>query len=106
MAKKAKPAPSRTCADCFHFTACHLWAVSISTNVAPKCPQFEPARYVSLADLHEMYQMARGELAPVVHGRWNSIVVDRRHQITCDECSACGFKYGGLGIEDFHYCPN
>lgn len=66
MAKKANPTPSRTCADCFHFSACHLWAVSISTDVAPKCPQFEPARYASLADLHEMHQMARGELVPVV----------------------------------------
>lgn len=70
MAKKANPAPSRTCADCFHFCACHLWAVSISTDVAPKCTQFEPARYASLADLHEMYKMAKGELVPVVHGRW------------------------------------
>lgn len=66
MAKKANPTPSRTCADCFHFSACHLWAVSISTDVAPQCPQFEPARYASLADLHEMYQMAKGELVPVV----------------------------------------
>lgn len=42
----------------------------------------------------------------VVHGRWRGIVVDQRHQITCDECSVCGFKYGGLGIEAFRYCPN
>lgn len=69
MAKKANPTPSRTCADCSHFSACHLWAVSISTNVAPQCPQFEPARYASIADLHEMHQMAKGELVPVVRCR-------------------------------------
>lgn len=43
---------------------------------------------------------------PVVHGRWRRIVVDRRHQIEGDECSACGFVYGGLGIVYFRYCPN
>lgn len=68
MANKDNKTPSRTCADCFHFLACHLWAVSISTDVAPQCPQFEHARYASLADLHEMHQMANGEIVPVVHG--------------------------------------
>lgn len=41
----------------------------------------------------------------VVHGRWQRLVVDRRHQIEADECSVCGLKYGGLGIESFRYCP-
>ena len=69
MAKKANPAPSSTCADCFHFSACHLWAVSISTEVAPQCPQFEPARYATLAELHEMHQMAKGDRVLVVRCR-------------------------------------
>ena len=69
MAKKANQTPSRTCDDCFHFSACHMWAVSISTDVAPQCPQFEPARYASLADLHEMHQMVKGELVQVVRCR-------------------------------------
>ena len=46
------------------------------------------------------------DAVPVVHGRWQRIVVDRRHQIEGDECSACGFVYGGLGIVYFRYCPN
>ena len=46
------------------------------------------------------------DAVPVVHGRWKETVVDRRHQITCDECTVCGFKYGGVGIENFRYCPN
>lgn len=46
------------------------------------------------------------DAVPVVHGRWIRLVVDRRHQIEGDECSACGFVYGGLGIAYFRYCPN
>lgn len=103
MAKKANPTPSRTCADCFHFSACHLWAVAISTDVAPQCPQFEPARYASLADLHEMHQMAKGELVPVVHGRWESCYEDWRHQLEGNKCSVCGFEYFG---NLFKFCPN
>lgn len=71
MAKKPDPTPTRTCDDCFHCPACHLWSSgAISPTVAPKRPQFEPARYVTLAELHEMHQMAKGELVPVKHGRW------------------------------------
>ena len=46
------------------------------------------------------------DAVPVAHGRWQRFVVDRRHQIEGDKCSVCGFKYGGLGIESFRYCPN
>ena len=46
------------------------------------------------------------DAVPVVHGRWQRLIVDRRHQIEGDECSACGFVYGGLGIAYFRYCPN
>lgn len=99
MAKKANHMPSRTCADCFHFSACHLWAVSISTDVAPQCPQFEPARYASIADLHEMHQMAKGELVPVVHGRWT---YDRPNHYKCSECDA---MWSGI-IRFMNYCPN
>ena len=58
---------------------------------------------MALARLEGFQQM---DAVPVVHGRWKGTVVDRRHQITCDECSVCDFKYGGLGIENFRYCPN
>ena len=88
MTKKAKPTPSRTCADCFHFFACHLWVVSISTNVAPQCPQFEPARYASLADLHEMHQMAKGELVPVV--RCRECKESEQLSVLDNDCLYCG----------------
>ena len=104
MAKRANHEPSRTCEDCFHFSACHLWAVSISTDVAPKCPQFEPARYASLADLHEMHQMAKGELVPVVHGRW---VHEQRYGDSSGwvwRCSACRIEAISPIISALKYC--
>ena len=55
MGKKSDTA--RTCSDCFHNEACHLWCNSISDSVSPKCPQFEPVRYVKLRDLHDMHIM-------------------------------------------------
>lgn len=54
----------------------------------------------------DLIHMPTIDAVPVVHGRWQRFVVDRRHQIEGDECSVCGFKYGGLGIESFRYCPN
>ena len=102
MAKKSNQAPSRTCADCFHYLACLMWCSSVSDSVAPKCPQFEPARYASIADLHKILQMAKGELVPVVHASWKQRYEDWRHQIAGNECSACGFVlYGPVGS----YCP-
>lgn len=56
---KAKQTPSRTCADCFHFCACHQWVTSISTDVAPQCPAFEPVRYRTLAELDDLRQMRK-----------------------------------------------
>lgn len=49
----------RTCEGCFHCAACSMWAEMAKAN-ATKCSQFEPNRYASLADLHEMHQ-AKGE---------------------------------------------
>lgn len=46
------------------------------------------------------------EAEPVRHGWWKRYIEDWRHQIDYHECSVCGFKYGGLGVEFFHYCPN
>ena len=57
MTKKSVKAPTRTCDDCYHCQACHMWSSgAISPTVAPKCPQFEPTRYVTLAELHKMHQ--------------------------------------------------
>lgn len=56
--------------------------------------------------ISKMEGLSTIDAAPVVHGRWQRIVVDRRHKIEGDECSACGFVYGGLGIVYFRYCPN
>ena len=65
MSKQTNPA--RTCADCLHCQACHLWSSgAISDSVAPKCQEFEPARYVSLAEIQDLYRMYKGELVPVV----------------------------------------
>ena len=46
------------------------------------------------------------DAVPVVHGRWVRSVEDLRHHIEYDMCSVCGFKYGGIGVEHFRYCPN
>lgn len=57
MAKKN--AQKKTCFDCFHCKACHLWCNSISATVAPKCPEFEPVRYATAKDLHDMLLLKR-----------------------------------------------
>ena len=46
------------------------------------------------------------DAVPVVHGRWVRFVEYLRHHIEYDMCSVCGFKYGGIGVEHFRYCPN
>lgn len=52
----------RSCTDCFHCEACHLWSNGpIAASVAPKCQQFEPVRYVTLAELHEMQKTQKEE---------------------------------------------
>lgn len=52
--------PTRTCAECFHCEACHLWSGGpISVTVAEKCPQFEPIIYVKLRDLAEMRKILK-----------------------------------------------
>lgn len=99
---KAKQTPSRTCADCFHFCACHLWAISISTDVAPRCPVFEPVRNRTLAELDDLRQMHKGDLAPVVHARW--VHVGRMSlalpwTMRCSNCS-CPSEY------EHNFCPN
>lgn len=59
MSKKTNQ--PRTCADCLHCQACHLWSSGkISDSVAPKCQQFEPARYVSLAEIQDLCRMLKG----------------------------------------------
>ena len=59
--------PIRTCTDCFHCHACHLWSNgAISNTVAAKCPQFEPVRYASLKELQDLYKMQKGDIVPVV----------------------------------------
>lgn len=99
---KAKQTPSRTCADCFHFCACHQWAISISTDVAPQCPVFEPVRYRTLAELDDLRQMHKGDLAPVVHARWKTSSDDPDRLI----CSACGRRYDMYHFDqkDMPYC--
>ena len=74
----------RTCDNCMHCLACHLWSNgAISESVAPKCHQFKPARYASLAELQDLYRMYKGELVPVRHGRW---VHDDLGHTYCSEC--------------------
>lgn len=105
MAKKPDPTPARSCADCFHFYACHLWAVSISTDVAPKCPQFEPARYATLKEMQDLYKMHNGEVAPVVHGRWK--YRPPYESLACSYlCSACGYMTFIQSAYGYNYCPN
>lgn len=105
---KAKQNPSRTCADCFHFCACHQWVTSISTDVAPQCPIFEPVRYRTLAELDDLRQMHKGDLAPVVHARW----VHRCRYIATEIrewcCSACGELPPGPNqlAYELRYCPS
>lgn len=55
---KVKKKSERTCQECFHCQACHLWSNSqIPDKVAQKCPQFESIIYVKLRDLAEMKKM-------------------------------------------------
>lgn len=85
----------RTCDNCMHCLACHLWSNgAISNSVAPKCPQFKPARYASLAELQDLYRMYKGELVPVVHGQWEVVEPygwnHRGYNVTPKiKCSAC-----------------
>ena len=101
MSKQTNPA--RTCTDCMHCLACHLWSNgAISNSVAPKCPQFEPARYASLAELQDLYGMHKGELVPVPHGRWVLVGADKRGRggvFNCTICNRCR-------PHKSDYCPN
>ena len=100
MSKQTNPA--RTCADCLHCQACHLWSSgAISDSVATKCPQFKPARYASLAELQDLYRMYKGELVPVVHGRWVYGVTLNHEWRKCSECLVSQEIFGC-----FTYCPN
>lgn len=70
MGKQKNETTTRTCHDCLHCKACYLWNNgAISDSVASKCPQFDPARYATLAELHDLYRMYKGELVPVVRCR-------------------------------------
>ena len=97
MSKQTKPA--RTCANCLHCQACHLWSSGeISDSVAPKCPQFEPARNGSLAELQDLYRMYKGGLVPVVRCK------DCKHLIAPGLCSnpmAVGFDALEPNEDDF-----
>lgn len=99
--------PARTCTDCMHCLACHLWSSgAISNSVAPKCPQFKPARYASLAELQDLYRMYKGELVPVRHGRHITGQGDGDFR-----CSICGatitvVEGGSLDGVFFNWCPN
>lgn len=99
--------PTRTCADCFHCKACHMWSGAISNTVAEKCPQFETVRYATLKELQDLYKMYKGEVAPVKYGEWienEDIVGD-----TYYTCSACGEVWtcieGTPAENNMHFCP-
>lgn len=86
MSKQANP--TRTCDDCFHCQACHMWSNgAFSATVAAKCPQFEPVRYASLKALQDVYKMHKGEVAPVIHARW--LLKDDGEGLR-RVCSSCG----------------
>ena len=74
---------------------------SISDTVAQKCPQFEPVRYESIKTLKDLYNMHNGEIAPVVHGEWNTLHIGLMHCVA--ECSVCGKTATG---NHYDYCPN
>lgn len=97
--------PQRTCADCFHCKACHMWSSgAISDTVASKCQQFEPVLYASLKELQDLYKMHKGEVAPVVHAAW------QKERSGIRRCSYCDKGYritnGGPNVMTFSYCPN
>lgn len=96
---------TRTCADCFHCKACHMWSSgAISDTVASKCQQFEPVRYASLKELQDLYKMHKGEVVPVRHGRWGR---ELRGVVRCSYCDK-GYRItnGGANVLNFAYCPN
>lgn len=93
----------RTCTDCHHYGACNIWGKPVSDVVARACPQFEPARYISISELHDLYKLHNGETALVIHAVWktsNGVVrcshCDRGYHIT---------KYGP-NTRTFAFCPN
>lgn len=91
--------PTRTCQDCFHCLACHLWSSgAISATVAQKCPQFEPARYASLAELQDLYGMYKGDLVPVVRCRECKYLIAPK---LCSNPMACGWDALEPNDDDF-----
>ena len=106
MAKKSDPTPNCTCDDCFHCQACHLWSNgAISPTVATKCPKFEPTRYATLKELQDLYRMTNGEVAKVVHGRWEKVQVWKDNPQTTLRCSLCKTNQPIYEHDEWKYCP-
>lgn len=45
------------------------------------------------------------DVAPVVHGRWESCIEDWRQQIEGSKCSVCGYEHYAVSILNYNYCP-
>lgn len=106
--------PTRTCADCFHCQACHMWSNGAnSATVAAKCPRFETVRCATLKELQDLYKMHKGEVAPVRHGEWvdeinpNAVTASGR-EVHVWRCSSCGFTWANKHdvLHYFKHCPN
>lgn len=89
-----------------HCQACHLWNNgAISDSVAPKCPQFKPARYATLAELQDLYRMHKGELVQVVHGQWERENIRPKSYLrVCSMCKKTAY-FCREGCS-YKYCPN
>ena len=55
---------------------------------------------------HMVANEPAAEVAPVVHGRWESCFEDWRHQIEGSMCSVCGYEHYAVSILNYNYCPN
>lgn len=55
-----------------------------------------------LEDDIDLSQLPVADVAPVVHGHWETIL-DELGNYGFEKCSACGDKYGSF---TYRYCPN
>lgn len=88
----------RSCDDCFHREACHMWSNgAISNTVSLKCQQYEPVSYMLLKELRDLYKMHKGEVAPVRHGEWIPL---EEPQWNCFGLVTIGYRCSECGREE------
>ena len=52
-----------------------------------------------------LMKIKTADVAPVIHGRWESCFEDWRQQIEGSKCSVCGYEHYAVSILNYNYCP-